>query len=209
MKKKLKKFKSPKNTMLIKNQKLIILTLIVIAGFLIGSFSLKYPNEQFLSKSFGIVENLYNQQINQTILANFIEYFFSEALFLLIVFLFGLCIIGEPFLWIIPFIRSLESGLIMSIIYQNFSLKGIVYCISIIIPSAIVALSTLIIATKESILMTKDINAIIKKKNPISSPNIIRLYLERYGILTLGTLLSALIYAITVQIFSGKFNFTF
>lgn len=186
-------------------QKLFLLALIFIIGLVFGSITVKSLNDVMSDQIHSIIENYFYIQSGQTILQNFIYTLCSEFLILLIPFVFGMCIIGEPVMWLEPALRGLGLGLISGYLYKTYSLQGMEYfAVIILIPAALSSAIT-IFSCQESILMSRDIIHLIKEgKKP--KENFIRLYLIRYAILLFALIIISFISSLSIYLFAAKFN---
>lgn len=188
-----------------KFQKLFLLSIIFIIGLVFGSITVKSLNADLSVRIEALIENYFYIQSVQSILQNFLYTFCSEFLILLIPFIFGLCVIGEPVMWLEPAIRGLGIGLISGYLYKTYSLQGMEYfAIIILIPSALASAVT-IFSCQESILMSRDLISLIKDGKNLKE-NFIKLYLLRYSILTLSVLIISFISSLCIYFFAAKFN---
>ncbi|MEZ3497517.1 MAG: stage II sporulation protein M [Lachnospiraceae bacterium] len=195
-----------KSAVLRNNQKLIMLTLIFICGLFVGALTVKNTNAVLGASLKSLLENYYTARSGQSVLHSFLSVFGSECIFLLIAMLFGVCIIGEPILWLLPFVKGLGIGIISGYLYQAYTLQGMTYFSVYVLPSAVLASAALLLGCKESILMTRDLTRILLKGESNSGIDMFKLYILRYAVL-LGSLVfcAALSTAATV-LFADKIN---
>lgn len=197
---------SAKSAILQNNQKLIMLTLIFICGLFVGALTVKNTNAVFGESLKSLVENYYTARNGQSVLHSFLSAFGSECIFLLIAMLFGVCIIGEPILWLLPFVKGLGLGIISGYLYQAYTLQGLTYFSVYVLPAAVLASAALLLACKESILMTRDIAKILLKGESHSSAEMFKLYILRYTVLLVCLVFCAALSAATAFLFADKIN---
>lgn len=186
-------------------QKLFLLAVIFIIGLIFGSITVKSLSDSLTTQIQTIIQNYFYIQSGQTFFQNFLYTFSSEFLILIIPFIFGMCIIGEPVMWLIPAIRGLGLGLISGYLYKTYSLQGMEYfAIIVLIPSALASAIT-IFSCQESILMTRDLVHLIKNEKS-QKENFTKLYLLRYLVLLAAVFIVAILSSLCVFFFAKKFN---
>lgn len=186
-------------------QKLFILTVIFIIGLVLGSITVKSLNDMMSNQIQALIENYFFIQSGQTILQNFLYSFGSEFLILLIPFVFGMCIIGEPVMWLEPAVRGLGLGLISGYLYKTYSLQGMEFFAAIILIPATLSSAITMFSCQESILMSRDLIYVIKEgKKP--KENFLTLYLIRYAVLLIAVLIVSFLSSLCIYLFASKFN---
>lgn len=149
-----------------------------IAGLLIGTLILRQIGESKL-----ITDVL--QHSNDTLFSIFINKFCLYFSIFMVSVLLGLCLIGFPFVNIIPMIIGISTGVVISYYYSTFIVKGIGYCLLMVTPE-ISAFSTIIIYTiKNANELSKFIFSSATNKNDTADIDI-KLYLKTfiiYGII--------------------------
>lgn len=184
---------------LINNQRTVILTALFMCGLLLGSVSVKNADTEILEKIKELTESFILQKSSQSILQNFAASAGTDTLFILLSVMFGLCIIGEPVLWLLPLVRGLGIGLSSGYIYKTYNLQGVMYCLAIIFIPAMLSVAATIISCKESIITSKEIFNTLKENKPLNKPDYFKLFIIRnlilYGLMLFSSGLgSALTY---------------
>lgn len=186
------------------NQKLILLTIIFIIGVSFGALAVKTLNENEGQGLHGLIRNCYTAQSHQSFLENFLSALGSETLILLVCFIFGLCVIGEPAMWLIPGLRGLGTGLVVGFLYKNFALTGLFYFAAVLLLPTVLASAVTVIGCQESILTTRDLNRVLRAGE--RGEDLLRSYLIRYAVLFAAALLISLFGAALSSLFAAKFN---
>lgn len=154
----------------------IFLLLISVVGILFGSLIYRYlPNTDI---STIINENLELMKSGQwiKIFLYFIEF---DALFLFLTFFIGTSYIGS-FLSSLPIaMKCVFIGFQSGYLYNEFELKGVLFCLVLLFPCYIITTASLVFAANESIYMSKYLFQIITNKNTANDISV-RLYLLRY-----------------------------
>lgn len=194
-----------KNKVIKNNQKLFLLTVVYITGLFFGACTIKNLSGELSVSIQSLMANYYQVQTEQTIFQNFLYTLSSEFLILLIPFVFGLCIIGEPVMWFMPLLRGLGTGLISGYLYKNYSLSGMGYFAAVILIPTVLSSAVMIIGCHESILTTRDIRRVVKN-NSGEHDNIMHFYIIRYLVLLVAVVLISLLGAMFVKLFAGKFT---
>lgn len=159
---------------LIENKDYIYPALFYIAGLTLGSFSFNLINNTALSKLIELIFNSSSSDFSAVFFNHFCLYF---SVYALCVFL-GMCLIGFPFINIVPLLLGIEISLKTAYYYVNFSVKGVGFALLMIIPQGAAIVTVLIYAIKTSSELSKCIYDIAAKGNVKRID--IRYYLKQY-----------------------------
>lgn len=188
------------------NQKLVILTVLLICGLILGALTDKKAADTSAAPLREIIENYYQVKGEQSFLQNFLSTLGTESVYMGLALIFGVCAFGEPILWLLPLIKGLGLGLISGYLYQQHAVTGLAYFSAAILLPSVIASASELFACKESILMTRDINRILLKKQNADGVEMFKLYFMRYAVL-FGTLLfSAVLSAFLTFAVGSKIN---
>ncbi len=135
----------------------------------------------------------------------FIMFFKSELIYFLLTFFIGTSLIGMPMCIIPVLIKCVMIGYFSSYMYCEYELKGILFCLVLIYPVAIITTASMIYAASESVYMSKYIYRAVIKKNTADNMSV-RLYLIRYSILLLVNIVCIAISTILINFLINKFN---
>lgn len=194
---------------LMNSQRIILLICFYVVGSLIGAIAIKNTNGEFLLRIKELTENFIIEKNTQSILQNFLASLLTDSVFIAIIMIFGLCLIGEPIIWLIPLIRGMGMGFVSGYFFRTYSLNGMLYCLIIIFIPATISVASTIFACKESIITSKELYNSVKKSTAITIENYFRLYFLRFLILYSLMVFSAILAAVLTYLFSGKINLTF
>lgn len=92
---------------------------------------------------------------NFSIAADFIQTLLIMTVFAAVLFFFGLCAFGGVISNIVPFCFGGIIGAISYYFYQNYTLKGLAYCMILVFPFAVMSLYSLSLCCRESINMSE------------------------------------------------------
>lgn len=189
------------------NQKLIILTFLFICGLFLGVLTFRNIQTDSTGTLKDIIENYCRISSTQSIMTNILSKLGTESLYLLIALVFGLCVAGEPVLWIIPLVKGLGIGLISGYLYGTFTLNGMLYFSAILLIPSVVSSAGILMCCKESILMTRDLNRIIiKQENAAKGGEMLKLYFLRYAVIFSSLVFAAILSAVLTYLFAAKIN---
>lgn len=146
---------------IIKNKNLIYPLLFYISGLLLGSVLYTAISKTAV---FDLMESIFKLQ-NEEFLELFINKFSTYFSVFTITILFGMCLVGFPFINFIPLLCGIEIALRISYFYVNYSAKGIGYSLLMIIPESAAFLLVLIHTIDKSNSLSKSIFSITMKKN--------------------------------------------
>jgi len=139
---------------------------------LCGGFIYKKCKCDALDSLFEIADINFGQQ-----LINNLSFYF---LFFAISIILGLCLIGFPFINLLPFIIGIYTGMRISYYYISFSFKGFGYSLLMIAPFICFYLTVVIQSISKSYLLSRQIyNLTIKKTDTESNFNY-KLYLKNF-----------------------------
>jgi len=131
------------------NNSLIFMVFCFLLGFLVGVLIFKAQNTSagYYSNEFN---RLYKELNSGFLLASF-NSFLSQLPYAAAIFLSGTCMVGAILVPAVVAIRGAAYGMIMAYTYFTYSLMGIVFCLLIIIPSAVIAAISIILASREAL----------------------------------------------------------
>ena len=157
----------------------VIFAFISMAAILCGSLIYKnYPNDAVNSIISEKLEFLQSGSYIQILL-----YFIKlDIIFISISFFAGTSFLGSTISFFSPFLKSVLIGYIGSYFYNEFELKGVLFCLLLLYPYFIITTASLIFASNESVYMSNYIFKTITSKNTADNISA-RLYLLRYLIL--------------------------
>lgn len=201
------RFPKGKSGVMKNNQKLIILTVIFICGLFLGAIAVKNTSDTLADRLQILIENFCLVRSQQSIFVNFLSMFGTECIFLLPAMIFGICVVGEPILWLLPLVKGMGIGIISAYLYSNHSLNGMLYFAVILLAPSVFSVAALLLGCKESILMTRDINRILFVSNEHGgNTEFLKLYILRYIVLFASILLSSGLGAFLTFAFSSKIS---
>lgn len=180
------------------NSSNIFSLLFYISGLILGTvLYYKFNNEIYNKALFELFNNV--EQSFVSVLINKLSIYF---IVFSIIILSGLCIIGFPFINIVPFVIGFISSSKIAYYFCCYGLKGIGYSVLLIIPeiTLFVTLSLYTICISRKI--SKYLYDVSKNKNT-SSELSINTYLKSYAIITVILIGICLLNSILVYLFSS------
>lgn len=134
---------------LIKNRILLLLSSFFILGFIIAiSISEKY--ELLKNLNLTLLNNFINNRVDKTFIHILIKSFFSYMLFIMLGFVCGSSILGSLFIPLVVSFKGYLFGGVSTLLYSEYSLKGIAFYTVLILPSAAIFLFGFLFAMRES-----------------------------------------------------------
>lgn len=189
-------------------REILMFSILLLSGLLIGVLVAKNGNESILAQVSRMFDSFYSVRENQSIGASVINSLKVSCAFWLINILFGLCIIGIPFVTAIPVIRGLGIGLVTGYIYSIYGIKGIGYCFLIIFPGALISFIALIYAVSDSFKMSLyTLSNCVNSGAPKGGAEKIKIFAVRQIFYLMLFAVSAFIDGIVNKLFAGVFNF--
>ncbi len=186
----------------------IILFSLFLCGVILGVFLIKNCDDDIKNA----VSTLLNNYISAKSECGFLSCFSGIVVFLIIfiitAFLFGLCAVGTPLVWLVPIVFGVMCSGYVSLMLINYGLKGLFYCIMVdLLPYAITT-ATLVKCCCESTKISVNLFGCIAGDNAFKSKNLLKEYVLNYLILCIPVLVGALISTFCFKIFQGLFIFT-
>ena len=117
--------------------------------------------------------------------------------------LLGLCLIGFPFVNMIPLICGIEISLKLSYYYVTFGVKGIGYSLLIIAPGAVGFITTIIFTTMHSNTLSRIIYNLTTNKADIIEEINLKSYLLRFFLYSLIVIVMAALGTLFTYILSS------
>ncbi|MGN0569075.1 MAG: hypothetical protein ACI4N4_01050 [Candidatus Fimenecus sp.] len=157
----------------------IILLIVSVAALLCGSLMYRYmPNEE--------ISALIREKIIFIQSGGFISIMMflikTDFMFLALSFFLGTSFMSASLFCLAPILKCFLIGYMSGLIYNEYELKGVLFCLILIYPYLVVTTSSLIFASNETVYMSKYIYRLITNKNTADDISV-RLYLLRYLIL--------------------------
>lgn len=168
------------------NKTVIYSVLFYVAGLICGSMIyVKCKNEQ--------LDEIINAADTNEFLVLFINNLGLYFLVFAISVLLGICLVGFPFIHLMPLALGFQAGLKVSYFYINFGFKGFGYSLLMIAPFICSFLTVIIFTISISYELSKQIYDITITKKEVSENIKYKVYLKKYLIYAAFILLVALI----------------
>ena len=183
-----------------------IIVILFFVGMLYGSLLVGLGQAQTQEHLAFLTEQFLNKRVDQSIIYTFISSFNSSAIMLLCLFLCGFCAVGQPIALFLPIFHGLGIGVSMSYLYYSQGLKGMLFSIALILPSAIPSTISLVLGTRESVRFSNTIfRSLFPEKYETPKNNGVKLYLLRFVTLVIFNIVSAMIDSVCTFLFAGFF----
>ncbi len=182
-------------TLFKENKTFIYSIFFYIAGLICGSLIYKKCQNNTLNE----VLSATNESFLQLFINNLSNYFLLFAISILL----GLCLVGFPFINLIPMFLGFETGMKIAFYYINYSVKGVGYTILMIAPFICFYLTIIIYSISMSYRISKNIYNITVRKENIEEEFNYKNYLKKYIIYAIIILLVALFNTIITTTLSG------
>ena len=189
-----------------KNNILVLLVVMLITGIACGTFAvgrfetLKIYSENYLSE---FIEG----RTDASFISIAFDSFMTSMLMLMAVFASGTSMLGVILVPVLSVLRGLLYGCVAAMLYAEYSLRGIAFNAVMIIPSAIIFIISLLLASRESVKFSLIIVKISMPKSPaVNLYQDFKNYCGRYIFICLIALLSAVTDAVLSSSFLADFT---
>ncbi len=135
---------------------------------------------------------------------NFRELFVGNLsynmVYIIVPMFLGLSAAGFFLVYAVPFFKGLGIGAVCALIYSSYAIKGILYCLIIVFPVALIQFAAIILSCSESYQMSVDLFSLIRKEETAEEIKI-HFFFLRYLIILLIITTASLLYGICNQVF--------
>lgn len=177
---------------------LLISLLCLLAGALIYRF---FPNSDITSEIDSALNVLSSAEWNKI----FIFFLQADLIFLIISFFIGTSFIGSVLSALPIILKCLYIGYQSGYLYNEYELKGVLFCLVLLYPCYVITTSSLIFACDESIYMSKYLFGTITNKNTANDISV-KLYLLRYLILLIINIVCIAVNSVIVCFVAPKIS---
>lgn len=185
----------------------ILLFLFFCCGLLLGAFAVRKDSSLLLDRLLSLFENYSVVKASQSAAVNFSNAVFKQILLLLCTFCIGLCAVGMPFLFLVPFAYGTGVGLVSAFLYKTYMLKGIGYCALILYPGVVLTVAALVFACSVGARMSRFLmNGLLIKE--IDKTETFRQYCLQFLIAAGVAVCAAFAETTLYTLFSGYFQFS-
>lgn len=176
---------------LIKQNRLTVLLLgFFLVALLYGSVLMGQADETLQEKLSFLTQGYISSRGEQSILSTFLSSLSSNCLYLGAAFLLGFFAVGQPFSLFIMLFRGFGLGLAMGNIYAQHQFNGVLYCMAIIVPAAVLFTFVMMAALRDSIqFSTLFLATIFPKVGAGASKETLKVYCAKYAFYLLLMLL--------------------
>lgn len=153
---------SLKATEIMSNWKLFLPIIFSFAGIISGCIGGKGEGKLYLKITDYFTTVILTRDIT-SIGSEFLIYLIFPAVFLIVIFFLGLSVFGALITNVMPLIYGYIIGCISFFLYNEYTLKGLGYCIIMIFPYGTLCLLAIVLCCRESIDMSEYIMKSISK----------------------------------------------
>ena len=153
---------SLKATEIMSNWKLFLPIIFSFAGIISGCIGGKGEGKLYLKITDYFTTVILTRDIT-SIVSEFLIYLIFPAVFLIVIFFLGLSVFGAVITNVMPLIYGYIIGCISFFLYNEYTLKGLGYCIIMIFPYGTLCLLAIVLCCRESINMSEYIMKSISK----------------------------------------------
>ena len=189
----------------ISNWKLFVPIIFVFCGIIFGCIGGKGEGRLFLRITEYFKTVILNRAIS-SIGSEFLIYLAFPAVFLAVVFFLGLSVFGSLITNFVPLVYGYTIGCISYFLYNEYTLKGLGYCIIMIFPYGTLCLLAIVICCRECISMSEYITKSISKTTKF--PNYgFAVYYKSFFRNFIFIVAAALVKTVLEYLFGGLFVF--
>lgn len=186
----------------------VILFSMFLCGIIIGAFLIKNCDEEIKNSLSSLLRSFFSAKAEN----GFVTCFSGTLVFLLIfifsAFIFGLCAVGTPLVWLVPLVFGAICSCYVSLMLVNYGLKGLLFCLMVdLLPYAITT-ATLVRCCCESMRISVGLFTCLSGNTVLKGRNLFKDYALNYLVLCVPVVIGALISCFCFKILQGLFIFT-
>lgn len=172
---------------------LLVILLFLILGIVLGTF-LFDDFSKITTYSKDYITEYIDLRTNNEFFKIFINSFFSSVSVLFLFFVLGASVFGIVTIPIAMLVKGFLQGVVGAFLYAEYALKGVAFNAVIYLPSTIIFIIVLLLASRESVNFSLKISSLtIPKTMPLNLAFDFKNYSVKYLLFVFGTVLSALL----------------
>lgn len=187
------------------NEKLIILTFSFITGLICGALTVRTGHPLLIDFINKLTGDSILAKGSQSVFNNFLAYFLPDFIAVIISCIFGLSVLGEPIICMIPLIRGMGIGLNIASIYSVYKSEGLLYALLLIMLPYSFSCASMIIACKENIITSRTIRKRLKSAQTDQALDY-KMYAVRTAVILLIVFISSVSGSILCYLLFSKVN---
>ena len=186
------------------NRILFIFIIIVILGVIIGSLSFNFISTSTKEEVFKTISNFLQESEKLSIIKLFSRSLVNDYIYLFILFVSGVCALGLPIIFVLPLLKGISTGVLISYIYTQQGLNGFVYYLIILSVPATLMLMCIIFACREAYYMSLGISmgVFTENRRTYEKSSNFFIYLKRFLIFSFAVIAISFIDGVITNIFS-------
>ena len=188
------------------NKSAVQSTLIIISGIVIGAILYIFNLENLSGDMFEYFISFSMDFTHKSKPEIFSGLLIPDLIYVIVMVILGTCVFGTHSVAYISLINSMGLGMLITYIYDNFALKGIEYCLIVLLPGKFLLVLAMILLTQNSVITSR----LIKDSAYGRGDRVVdlRKYIIRILVITVIIILSTLVDFLTVISFSSLFDFS-
>lgn len=188
------------------NKSAVQSTLIIISGIVIGAILYIFNLENLSGDMFEYFISFSMDFTHKSKPEIFSGLLIPDLIYVIVMVILGTCVFGTHSVACISLINSMGLGMLITYIYDNFALKGIEYCLIVLLPGKFLLVLAMILLTQNSVITSR----LIKDSAYGRGDRVVdlRKYIIRILVITVIIILSTLVDFLTVISFSSLFDFS-
>jgi len=184
------------------NSLIFILFALFLSGLIFGTIIIK-NDSLVIDRAVELVSSYIELRASQSVFETTCSSFITNLILLAPIFIFGLCAVGIPATFIIPFIRGAGVGFISAFFYTNYGLNGLGHCILVLFPGAMLSALLLILSAQVATISSAN----LFRRITVGNTQEIKLstYCKKFLLYFSGLIITGLLDGILNKVFSNIF----
>lgn len=188
------------------NSFFVFLTGTAIFGVLLGVISYCFMNDAFLKQIAIVQENFIELRNQQDFIHVLLKSFAGSTVFLGAAFVLGFSAIAQPVEILLPVIKCMGLGVTIAQVYTQNGKSGILICLIIILPCAVLSVYALLLGVREAIGLSNILlSGVLSQKQTEGLLPTVKLYATKFLVLEAVVAVSAGIDCLCTLIYIRNF----
>ena len=187
-----------------KNNVLIMLAVIFIAGVAAGTFMARAAGGETMSAVFRMVHGFMENRREMELLRGVVYTSASSLAFVAVLFVCGFCAVSQPVVIFIPFLRGLGFGVSSAALYMSYGMSAAGFLALLIVPDMLISSLAILLCCRESLRLSGNFWRMMRKKTTDETYPL-KIYFGRYTAAAILCVISAFLEAALYFAFANHF----
>lgn len=145
-----------------RNKTIFTLCMLFLIGIAFGAYAVRTLDENTLKGLLSIVGGFVNARQTATLSQMLMASLTQNLILIIVLFFCGYCAISAPVIYIIPVFKGLGYGITSGAMLSYYGMNALPFIGLLILPNTVLSALILVLACKESLIMSRNFLSVIK-----------------------------------------------